>query len=553
MMNPKSPPYFKALILKIIYVNMSLKIRLNVNGNSTCAFLFMAGIIFSVFFAPNSGYCKYNDEKVISEAAEFLNLGKYLEAIGLYKEITTVSKNLNSQARALFFIGRTYSLYLDQYDTALQQFQKILKEYPDSLAAPDALFNMGMVTFELGQYPEAYKYFTQYIKKYPSGWNVQSAIVWADSAKSLIQKTGPATPTPKQPLITDDSIRVLLLENTKAVHFEANTPLSVLNPFTQKAIHKGSKAIRLTHNGGHLRIDGRSTGSQKLIVASASTAITLNGTPYRGRFTVWVEPKGILVVNTIQVEDYLYGVVPKEMPATWEKEALMAQSVAARTYALYVKEKSIDKPYDVVATTLSQVYGGYAAEEPTTNEATDATRGQVMTYDGKLIVAYFHSNSGGYTEDPQYVWGAALPYLQAVPDMYSKNAPNSAWDYYLTYKEARKRLSEHGFSANHLNRLDVTGKSKSGRILQIVIPSNNGLSRISCNNFRLKIGGMKIKSTLFDLKHTSKGIQFKGKGFGHGVGMSQWGAKRMAQAGASYDVILKHYYRNVKIAQLGND
>ena len=117
------------------------------------------------------------------------------------------------------------------------------------------------------------------------------------------------------------------------------------------------------------------------------------------------------------IEKYLYGVVPREMPDSWAEQALMAQAVAARTYALYVKEKSVHPDYDLEATTASQVYGGIRAESQRSTRAVNATRGQVMTHDGKLIVAYFHSDSGGHTEDPSNVWNTdTIPYLCGVPE-----------------------------------------------------------------------------------------------------------------------------------------
>ncbi len=508
-------------------------------------------ILWMVFLCTAKlAFCLYNDEKAIEKAKDFLNQGKYLEAIGIYEEVATFSEDANTRAKALFFIGRTYSLYLDQYETALKQFEKIMKVYPNTFIAPDALFNSGMVLFERENYKEANIYFTKYLNDYPKGWHVQSAAVWADSSKSLMLGKKATKHSPEAPVISGDTLRVLLKNKINQITISATRKLAVSNPYTNTNIYTGSATLVFSKNSHHLMLNGQTIKTPICTVSSDGITANIDGKPYRGSFTISAEPEGLSVVNNIDIENYLYGVVPKEMPPKWAKQALMAQAVAARTYALYVKEKSKDKPYDLESTTLSQVYGGYNAEITTSNMAIDETKGKVMTYDGKLIVAYFHSNSGGHTEDSKNVWSADIPYLKGVPDKFSENTPVTNWEYFLSSDLAQKRLQEHGINAGSIQKLKISGKSGSGRTLKILVPADNGISRLTSNNFRIKIGGTKIKSTLFQVTSHPDGLLFKGKGFGHGVGMSQWGARKMAQAGSDYENILKHYYQNIKITKL---
>ncbi len=152
----------------------------------------------------------YNDRYATKKAKVFLNEGKYLEALGLYQEIAGCSEDVNTRARAMFFVGMTYSLYLDQYDSALKQFEKIVKMYPKTTVAADAIFNSGMVLYEQGNYFKAHEQFKKYMEMYPAGARRQSAAVWADSSKSMMATTGINYPKTIGSRITDTVMRVLI-------------------------------------------------------------------------------------------------------------------------------------------------------------------------------------------------------------------------------------------------------------------------------------------------------------------------------------------------------
>ncbi len=507
--------------------------------------------LISSFAVQKTAICANSDNGFFSKANNMLNQGKYLEAVGIYQEIAEFSTDPDVKAKALFFIGRTYSLYLDQYPAAVKQFDLIIKNFPDTHVASDAMFNSGMVFFEQGNHKEAYNYFSRYLKNYPNGRHFQTAAVWADSSKTLIKSDKVKPPSTIKPKILNESVRVLLKKDVAKVTLNAGKNITLLNPYSGKRIYQGKGPVILSKKNGYLSINSQASKIRTCEVKSNSATITLEKKPYRGVFLIFIEKDRLNVVNKVQIEHYLLGVVPKEMPPSWEKQALMAQAVASRTYAMYVREKSKDKQYDIEATTLSQVYGGYIAESPKSSIAINETSGQVMTYDDKFIVAYFHSNSGGHTESPKNVWKADIPYLRAVPDKFSKNIPGSNWEYFLSYEDTCENLERDGFFLGNIHKLKTLGRSSSGRILKVIISSEKGTYKMSSNNFRITVGGCKIKSTLFNAFSYPDGIFFQGKGFGHGVGMSQWGARRMAQKGANYKEILKRYYQNIEIAQLG--
>jgi len=499
----------------------------------------------------------YNDAQGFNTSAEFLNKGMYLEAVGTYQEIAVYSDNFNNRAKALLFIGTTYSLYLDQYDTALKEFENVMKVYPGSPAAKDALFNSGMVLYEKGEFKKAYAFFKQYMAKYPNGIRRQSAEVWADSAKTQMSQIREPEEIASVPLhkrdVEDTIIRVLIKKNrAEKITIYSEQNILLYNPFSKKMIYRSSGPVTFTKQGERLAANDRKLDLHMCMVKTDGKTIMVDNHRFRGDLTILADSKSLSVINNIPVEQYLYGVVPKEMPHSWAREALKAQAVAARTYALYIKDKSADKPYDVESTTTSQVYGGFDSEKKESNLAVDETRGQVITYDGKLIVAYFHSTSGGHTEDSKNVWTADIPYLKGVPDRFSENIPNGEWKFFVSYNDMQNRLNKYGLNIGEIRGLDAGGKSRSGRLLGVSVVSENGITELKSNNFRIKVGATRLKSTLLKITSNHDGILFTGKGYGHGVGMSQWGANMMARKGFGYQDILQHYYQSVKIVALSS-
>jgi stage II sporulation protein D len=253
------------------------------------------------------------------------------------------------------------------------------------------------------------------------------------------------------------------------------------------------------------------------------------------------------VINALDVEAYLYGVVPKEMSPQWPLEALKAQAVAARTYVLYQKEKGKDRDYDVISTTASQVYGGAGAESAKSNQAVDETKGMVLLYNGQLALTYFHANSGGMTEEARRVWSADVPYLKAVRDDYSVKAPGCSWKLSLNVDKIRAALNRKGLDVGQIDRLMPLDISPSGRVTKIKIFHGGIESVLTGNDFRLKTDPTQVKSTFFTMTNEGDEIHLEGRGSGHGVGMSQWGAYIMASEGFSFGDILKHYYYGVVI------
>ena len=292
---------------------------------------------------------------------------------------------------------------------------------------------------------------------------------------------------------------------------------------------------------------------------------------YRGRLQVLVGGSGLRAINHVGLESYLPSVVGSEMPASWPQAALRAQAVAARTYAL--RQRKPADPFDLSATVSSQVYKGVDAETPSTREAVLSTRGQVLMYGSSLANAVFHSSSGGATENSGDLWSQQLPYLVSVPD-FDQASPVQTWQQRLEPEQLQQAFAEIGGA----QRIDVLSTTSTGRVRQARVSGPSGTLVVSGAQLRSRLG---LRSTMvrFELVPTELatselaalpplpllpeqyevgGFQPQvqlplpsllavGRGYGHGVGMSQWGALGLAQRGQSYDQILRHYYRGTEL------
>lgn len=265
-----------------------------------------------------------------------------------------------------------------------------------------------------------------------------------------------------------------------------------------------------------------------------------------------VRVKQLETGNIIEVplEEYVVGVVAGEMPITFEIEALKAQAVAARSYVLKKIEQNYKNNYDVVDTVLNQVY---LDEETLKNKWKDKyqeriqkikkvvldTKGEYLTYEGKVIEAFFFSTSSGYTENCEEVFVEALPYLRSVDSHYDEISPVYETEKIISYNEFCNKL---GIKKIPLN-IDITKTTSTGRIKNINI---NGVN-FTGNQVTQKLG---LKSNYFEIREENNNIVIKTKGFGHGVGMSQYGANGMAKEGYTYKDILNHYYTNIQISKI---
>lgn len=273
---------------------------------------------------------------------------------------------------------------------------------------------------------------------------------------------------------------------------------------------------------------------------------------YRGELELRPSGARLTLVNHVALEQYLYGVVPAEMNPRWPIESLKAQAVAARTYALAKLGQFASRGYDLKPTTENQVYRGAGVERVPSNMAVDQTLGQVLTHDGRMIAAYFHSSSGGYTETGAAVWGEPRPYLQAVPD-FDQQSPRYLWQKNVQAPTLRHSLDRRGVRVGELLRFEVLERTYSGRVKRVRVVGTEGQKDVSGDAVRQAAG---LYSTLFNVLGYGGGagrpsaFAFAGRGHGHGLGLSQWGAKSLGERGYGYAQILAHYYPSSQLSSI---
>lgn len=432
----------------------------------------------------------------------------------------------------------------------------------------------------------------------------------------LLQPLTVQAANPPKDDVTAPTLRVGLLTKQSSVILSADSAFFIFDAKNGEMVYQAAAKEKVTVTAGdQLKLNGKSltAANLRIVVKQADTGYVLvNNRHYRGDIQIAQMKAGLTVINTLSIEEYLYGVIAKEISPEWPQEAVKAQAVAARSYAINGRHKHEKDGFDVCTTTDCQVYGGVDAENFKSNRAVDETHGQVLSYKGSVIPGYFHSSGGGYTENSENVWGTPYPYLRGVVD-YDQNAPGYQWEKEFTAKELAALLQNAGYQIGRLTAVQLSPLT-SQPILQ---SSDRGVSgRVKSMTFigtqgSIELSGMKVrslldlKSTLFDvdllapaqkklnftitdsygdhqekevtvnlppvkeksflmdrsnLHHfsadTNERFVVKGFGAGHGIGLSQWGAKGMAEKVPAnrqkdyYKEILQHYYQGVVLETL---
>jgi len=273
---------------------------------------------------------------------------------------------------------------------------------------------------------------------------------------------------------------------------------------------------------------------------------------FSGKLNLFVLDSEILVVNVLGIEKYLSSVVGSEMPTKWPIEALKAQAIASRTYALKQKGNNL---FDIDSTQKNQVYNGLESRTYKTIRAVKSTRSLVLTYKNKLINALFHSSSGGMTENSQDVWKNKYPYLSSVKD-FDKNNPKFRWQKKFSSNELTNLFPKIGGLKN-IEIIDITSTGRVKNVKLIGAYSSDQMSGVVLRKrLGLKSNFVRFKFFEEELNNkfpSKKGLIVFGQGSGHGVGMSQWGAKYLASRGQKAERILKHFYRGVQIKPFRKD
>jgi stage II sporulation protein D len=369
-------------------------------------------------------------------------------------------------------------------------------------------------------------------------------------------------------------VRVLLKGLIPSESFIIESPVYLYNQENKIALIKTGNTINCFDNFGQpkLSINGESFDGEKffLISADSDEIVKINGKRYRGKIQISSSNSSIDIINIVNMEDYVKGVLAKEMPLGKNGEnleALKALAVCVRTYAIQ-KMKDGKIYFDLYADTRDQVYGGVDAESSLSNRAVEETTNLILKFNGSQTLIFYHSTCGGQTESSQNVFTKEnIPYLTSIkdgPEPYCNISPRFEWTETYSKEMIVSRLKSYSLLDNQnysIEDISIVSRFSSGRVneMEIIVASESGEEKsISIkgneirNILRTADGKNILWSTLFDLSVRSNNVELTGKGFGHGVGLCQWGAIELSRSGWIYSEILNHYYPGTKTEKVND-
>ncbi len=374
-------------------------------------------------------------------------------------------------------------------------------------------------------------------------------------------------------------VRILLDDTRSSLTVDSETPYSLECLRGEKSlVYHASYPVQIKKRGGELAVylgsDMIGDNFNEIIVAPRGNSgfLEYDYRRYRGIFKMLPRGRNIQVINIVHMDDYLKGVVPHEIGFNKERdgEAIKAQAVAARTYAMAHLSQYADTPYDMKADISDQVYMGVNGEVDNISRAVDSTRGYIIKYRGNLINAYYHSTCGGFTDDIDEVWDKqAEPYLRAVEDSgYCSWSKYYNWKESYTARQLKLRIEEYLSSQRgrtirigDITDMYVRSLTAGGRVALLVVETTSGDYQFGRDKIRWVFTRSSNPELILQSARFSLNVQkdangrlkradFIGGGWGHGVGMCQCGAIGMSRAGWKFEDILTYYYHNTEILKL---
>lgn len=358
----------------------------------------------------------------------------------------------------------------------------------------------------------------------------------------------------RAPRISDSLVQIGIVHEAAGLVLRAHGVFSLIDQRTGEA--------RLIPDGEEFPVEAqpgalhfgpyRFLGPVRLLPRSRDSYMLVAGSRYEGSLLVKANAnRTVTVVQETGIEDYLYGVLAKEMSPEWPEEALKAQAVVARTFALANLGKFEAAGFDFTADERSQAYAGMEGRDKRATAAVEATEGQVLYYKGKVLKAFFHSCCGGRTSNVGAIWGSsekADKPVRGVKDPWCAASPHMNWTAYVATDDILAALNEHDRYASKIKGIARGKADPSGHLKTLRFYTKQGTLEIRANDFRNWIGSTEFKSTnITRIVPRRKGYEFSGHGYGHGVGLCQYGAKEMAARGKGYRQILDHYFPGAEI------
>ena len=364
---------------------------------------------------------------------------------------------------------------------------------------------------------------------------------------------------------SEHTIRVGLTDSARILSIRSSSPFFLKLPSGKR--YKISDGATVKRQGEALLLNNRTVSASVVLVeggdgmyrvqvvasaANSGAQNVKNEWSVRGPLEIQNGPSGLAVINQIDLETYVAGVVSGEVSPKWPLEALKAQAVAARTYVLYKQVENQQEPFDVFASVLDQVYHGHAPRSESVLRAVAETKGHVVTYDRRPIYAAYSSTAAGPTEDALYVWALNLPYLKGVNCPFDEQAPRYDWRTSFTFEFLEQQLRKEGFAVGAVATLTPYTFTPSGRVDRVRLLHSKGEIILRGQDLRRIVGYSKIFSTNFSIESMGAEVVVVGHGAGHAVGMCQWGMREMAELGYDYQSILRHYYPDTTLLPISH-
>ncbi len=353
-----------------------------------------------------------------------------------------------------------------------------------------------------------------------------------------------------------DKIKVALVEGANEVELAIKGPYEIINAATGEVLDKGDilwqGKFSVSFKGINLKtFKDRLFKADKIdIIPLKSPSIYFGKCLYRGTLQLIKTKQGTLTaVNILDLEDYIKGVLYHEISHRWPPEAIKAQAVTSRTFAIYQAQENYDKDFYLKADVSSQVYRGSYAEKYRTNKAVEETNGEILVYDGKVLPAFFHACCSGKTESASNLWKISSRPLKGIRCDYCKNAPHFSWQREVSLDEIEGKISRALHPIGKIKSIKILSRNSSGRVKNIRVRAQKTIN-ISAKDLRSIIGSRILSSTNFTVNIKNRKAYFKGYGWGHGVGLCQWGSFAMAKKQRGYKEILEYYYPGAEIIKL---
>lgn len=363
-------------------------------------------------------------------------------------------------------------------------------------------------------------------------------------------------PIPKE-ILNSQKIRVLVVKPRAEVKISSSAHYEIYDAYgkiTQQGEVLPVQVARASADG--ILIGDRLYPGSAVTIRSIEHGIRIGNLGVYGDTVTIRRVSGnkVEVINRIPVDDYLKGVIPFEANPAWSLEALKAQAVASRTYAVFKMIERINEDYDVSSGVYSQVYSGKKIENPKTNQAVDDTRGEILLYKNKVFPGYFHSTCGGRTTGVELVWRVKpVEPLKGVECKFCAKSPHYKWETVFSPKEIKEKMAaKGGIPVQTVKSIRLGKIDASGRAHEIAVGSDWMRKSVDADAFRVWMGPEKLKSNLITrVSVTEDGkFRFRGRGWGHGVGICQYGMKHLGELGYGYREILSYYYPGASIIKL---